>query len=82
VERDQHDAQVFWLSLPGAVRYASPVSGQAEPLAATPDFNGPAMVDRVLAELAAAGGGITLVIDDLHELKSPETLRPAQTGAD
>jgi LuxR family maltose regulon positive regulatory protein len=57
VERDQHDAQVFWLSLPGAVRYASPVSGQAEPLAATPDFNGPAMVDRVLAELAAAAAG-------------------------
>jgi LuxR family maltose regulon positive regulatory protein len=63
-----------WLSLLGAVRDASPVSGQAEPLAATPDFNGPTMVDRVLAELTAAGGGITLVIDDLHELKSPEAL--------
>jgi len=32
------------------------------------------MADRILSELAAADGDITLVIDDLHELKSPETL--------
>ena len=32
------------------------------------------MVDRVLSELADAHGGITLVIDDLHELNSPEAL--------
>ena len=32
------------------------------------------MVDRVLSELAGARGDITLVIDDLHELNSPETL--------
>ena len=32
------------------------------------------MVDRVLSELADAGAGITLVIDDLHELNSPEAL--------
>ena len=32
------------------------------------------MADRVLAELADARGGITLVIDDLHELTSPEAL--------
>ena len=29
------------------------------------------MVDRVLSELADASGGVTLVIDDLHELNSP-----------
>src|SRR6266581_905349 len=34
------------------------------------------MVDRVLSELAGADGGVTLVIDDLHELHSPEA--PAQ----
>ena len=32
------------------------------------------MVDRVLSELADACSGITLVIDDLHELTSPEAL--------
>ena len=34
------------------------------------------MADRVLSELADAHGGVTLIIDDLHELTSPEA--PAQ----
>ena len=74
VQRDQHDAQQFWLALLDAVRHASATAGRAEPPAATPDFNAPVMVDRVLSELAGACGGITLVIDDLHELTSPEAL--------
>jgi LuxR family maltose regulon positive regulatory protein len=73
VQRDQRDAQQFWLALLGAVRRAATASG-AEPPAATPDFNGRAMVDRVLSELADAHDGITLVIDDLHELNCPEAL--------
>ncbi len=74
VQRDQQDAQQFWLALLDAVRHASATSGPAELPAATPDFNAPAMVDRVLSELADARGAITLVIDDLHELTSPEAL--------
>src|SRR6201987_1885143 len=74
VQRDQQDAQQFWLALLDAIRHASAATGRAEPPAATPDFNAPAMVDRVLSELADARGGITLVIDDLHELTSPEAL--------
>lgn len=76
VPRGQQDAQQFWLALLGAVRHATGVdggaySGTALP-AATPDFDASAMADRVLSELADAHGGITLVIDDLHELLSPE----------
>jgi len=74
VQRDQHDAQQFWLALLDAVRHASATAGRAEPPAATPNFNAPAMVDRVLSELADARGDITLVIDDLHELTSPDAL--------
>ena len=74
VQRDQHDAQQFWLALLDAVRQACAPTSRAEPLAATPDFNAPAMVDRVRSELADARGDITLVIDDLHELNSPEAL--------
>jgi LuxR family maltose regulon positive regulatory protein len=74
VQRDQPDAQQFWLALLDAVRHASGTTSRAEPPTATPDFNGPAMVDRVLSELADARDGITLVIDDLHELHSPEAL--------
>jgi LuxR family maltose regulon positive regulatory protein len=74
VQPDQHDAQQFWLALLGAVRQATGAGSGAEPPAATPDFNAPAMAGRVLAELAEAPGGLTLVVDDLHELTSPEAL--------
>ena len=74
VQRNQQDAQQFWLALLDAVRHASATTGRAGPPAATPDFNAPAMVDRVLSELDDAGGDITVVIDDLHELNSPEAL--------
>ena len=74
VRRGQQDAQQFWLALLDAIRHASATAGRAEPPAATPDFNAQAMVDRVLSELADAHGGLTLVIDDLHELHSPEAL--------
>ena len=70
VQRDQHDAQQFWLAVLGAVRH---VPG-AEPPAATLEFNGRAMVDRVLSELEGQRGRVVLVIDDLHELHSPEAL--------
>jgi len=74
VRRDQHDAQDFWLALLDAVRHANGATSGAESPAATPDFNASAMADRVLSELAGARSDITLVIDDLHELNSPETL--------
>jgi LuxR family maltose regulon positive regulatory protein len=74
VQRDQQDAQQFWLALLDAVRHALATIGRAEPLAATPDFNPSAMVDRVLSELTGTDSGVTLVIDDLHELTSPEAL--------
>src|SRR2546421_6508216 len=66
VQRDQRDAQQFWLALLSATRRASAPTGRAEPPAATPGFNGRSMVDRVLSELADARDGITLVIDDLQ----------------
>jgi LuxR family maltose regulon positive regulatory protein len=74
VQRDQQDAQQFWLALLGVVRHATGANSGAELPAATPDFNGQTMVDRVLSELADARGGVTLVVDDLHELHSPEAL--------
>src|SRR5258706_6827588 len=74
VQRDQHDAQQFWVALLDAVRNASAAAGRAEPPAGTPGFNAPAMAGRVLSELTHAPDGITLVIDALHELHSPEAL--------
>jgi LuxR family transcriptional regulator, maltose regulon positive regulatory protein len=72
VQRDQRDAQQFWLALLSAVRQASAPASRAEPPAATPDFNGRAMVDRVLAELADQPDRLILIIDDLQELICPD----------
>jgi LuxR family maltose regulon positive regulatory protein len=74
VQRDQQDAQLFWLGLLDAVRQASGTASRAEAPAATPDFNGPAIVERVLAALEDHRGRVMLVIDDLHELHSPDAL--------
>jgi LuxR family maltose regulon positive regulatory protein len=71
VQRDQRDAQQFWLALLGAVRHATGANSGAELPAATPGFNASAMAGRVLSELAETHGGVTLVIDDLHELTAP-----------
>jgi LuxR family maltose regulon positive regulatory protein len=74
VRRDQQDAQQFWLAVLSAVRHASGVPGEGEQLAATPDFNAAAVGERVLSELAGHPDRTFLVIDDLHELTSPEAL--------
>jgi hypothetical protein len=74
VPQGQHDEQLFWLALLGAVRAAT---GGAESPPAAPGFNGQAMVDKVLSELATSGGPFVLIIDDLHELSSG----PSSTAA-
>jgi LuxR family maltose regulon positive regulatory protein len=74
VRRDELDAQQFWLALLGAVRHAPGTISGADLPAATPEFDGPAMTDRVLSELADQRGRVIVVIDDLHELNSPEAL--------
>jgi LuxR family maltose regulon positive regulatory protein len=74
VHRGQRDAQDFWRALLDAVRRAAGTAAGEEASAAAPRFSAPAMADRILSEIAAADADITLVIDDLHELNSPETL--------
>jgi hypothetical protein len=73
VRQGEQDAQVFWLALLSAVRRACGVTGD-EPSTATPGFNGRAMADRVLSELAGHCGRVVVVIDDVHELNCPEAL--------
>ncbi len=73
VQRDQRDAQQFWLAVLSAVRQVGGTDSSADP-PATPAFDGPAMVDRVLSVLAQDPDRMFLLIDDLHELTSPEAL--------
>jgi LuxR family transcriptional regulator, maltose regulon positive regulatory protein len=74
VERDREAAQQFWLTLLNAIRHACGTTSETEPPTAAPDLNVRTLVDRVLCELADPGSGITVVIDDLHELNAPEAL--------
>src|SRR5580704_15816803 len=73
VRRDEHDAQVFWLALLNAVCSPGSIS-DTEPSTATPGFNARTLADRVFSALARQRDRIVVVIDDLHELNSPESL--------
>jgi LuxR family maltose regulon positive regulatory protein len=74
VRRGEQDAQLFWLALLNAVRASPGAASDAESVTATPGLNVGAMVDRVLSELAGHHGRVIVVIDDLHDLNSPEAL--------
>ena len=70
VKPGQHDAQLFWFAMLGAIRATT---GGPEPPPA-PGFKGQAMVGKVRSELAAYGEPLVLIIDDLHELSSTEAV--------
>ncbi len=75
VRRGEQDAQMFWPALLAAVRRACATTGDAgtEPPTATPDFDPRTLVDRMLSRLAGLDGPVTVIIDDAHELDSPES---------
>jgi LuxR family maltose regulon positive regulatory protein len=72
VRPGQHDMQLFWLTMLGAVRAAAGTGEGAQLPPVTPASNGGAMADKVLSELEESCDHFVLVVDDLHELSSPE----------
>jgi ATP/maltotriose-dependent transcriptional regulator MalT len=74
VQRGCQDTQLFWLTLLNTVRDLAPAARGAEPVTAAPGLDAAEMVDRVLTELARQDDGVTLVIDDVHELAAPNAL--------
>ena len=72
VEPRERDAQHFWLAVTNAL--AAALGGSVEPLGPTPAFRGEAVVERLLEDLRLLEEPLVLVIDDLHELQSPEAL--------
>ena len=70
VQPGQHDMQMFWLALLGAIRAAAGTGdGSAEPPPVSPGTSVSALVDKVLSESCDR---LVLIIDDLHELSAPE----------
>ena len=75
VRRGEQDAQAV-LADPAQRRPPSPAdaTSDTEPPTATPDFSPRTLADRVLSELADLSDRVIMVIDDLHELNSPDAL--------
>src|ERR1700733_1273558 len=73
VRPGQHDMQLFWLTMLAAVRAAAGTGeGGAQLPPVTPGSSGSALVDKVLSDLEESCDRFVVVIDDLHELSSPE----------
>jgi LuxR family transcriptional regulator, maltose regulon positive regulatory protein len=68
-------SQRFWISVVGAMRDTTAGSARVRALTAAPDLDGWMVVERLLEDLASLEDRVWLVIDDLHELCSPEALR-------
>ena len=73
VARDQQDAQQFWLAVLDAIR-PSAATTDSRTRTAPPGFDGDAMVDTIVSELAEQADVVVLIIDDLHELRSADAL--------
>ncbi|HEX3492262.1 MAG TPA: LuxR C-terminal-related transcriptional regulator [Streptosporangiaceae bacterium] len=78
VQREERDAQRFWLSVLGALRDTAIGRKLVRPLTAAPDLDGWMVVERLLKDLDGLDDRLWLVIDDAHELRSPEAARQLQ----
>jgi LuxR family maltose regulon positive regulatory protein len=70
----ERDPERFWITVADALRETVPASALVRPLTAAPDLDGWAIVERLLEDLARLSARVWLVIDDVHELASTETL--------
>ena len=78
VERDERDAQGFWLHLIDAIVDASG-DEVVERVSPAPSFAGAVVVERLLDQLDRLEEPLVLVIDDLHELESDDALAWLET---
>ena len=78
VARDEHDEAAFWTDV---VRQLRQTSGdeQIERLEPSPDFDALGTIERLLSNLERVVDPLTLVIDNLHELKSAGALARLET---
>jgi LuxR family transcriptional regulator, maltose regulon positive regulatory protein len=78
VDRGEHDAQGFWISVAGQLRAATGSEALAQMPTPSPQSDGSAAIEGLLSALSSLDEPVVLVIDDLHELRSASAL--AQLG--
>jgi LuxR family transcriptional regulator, maltose regulon positive regulatory protein len=78
VMRGERDPGRFWLSALSALRATASGSGLVRELTPSPDLDGWAIVERLLADLASLRDRVWLVLDDVHELRSEEARRQVE----
>ena len=71
VQRNQRDAQQFWLAVLDAIRNLEGASDPESQIAAAV-LDADQLVDRAQSELAEQAEPVVLIIDDLHELRSAD----------
>ena len=74
VERGERDPQRFWLAVVDTLRTAVGADAFVEKLTPAPEFDGAAVVERLISELGSLEDPALLVLDDLQELQSSEAL--------
>jgi LuxR family transcriptional regulator, maltose regulon positive regulatory protein len=74
VARDQQDAALFWSRVLEAIRVAGRPGGPGGGPAATSSRDEDDAFENVISELAEQTDPLVLIVDDLHELRSPEAL--------
>ena len=77
VDRHLRDAHAFWAAVVAGLAAAIP-GGVISMPTPSPDFDGTAVVERLVNELAAVEPPVVLVVDDAHEL-SVELIRQLET---
>jgi LuxR family maltose regulon positive regulatory protein len=74
VDRDERDAQRFWLAVVDTLRRAAGDGGPIEDVGPAPGFDGDAVVDRIVAGARSLDEPVLLVLDDLHQLLEPAAM--------
>jgi LuxR family maltose regulon positive regulatory protein len=74
VERDERDAQRFWLAVVQALIAAAGAQGPIEDIGPAPQFDGDVAVERIVEGARSLQQPVLLVIDDLHHLLEPNAL--------
>jgi LuxR family transcriptional regulator, maltose regulon positive regulatory protein len=75
VQGEERDPRRFWASVTDALRGTTAGSKLMRPPADPADLDGRVIVGQLLEDLGPLADRIWLVIDDLHELRSPDAQR-------